>query len=78
MKDKTLLNLLENYLLDETKDLENYIIKNSDKISKNDYKKLTLVLLKKRFFDYVNCNHYINVIENIDNEEFINDENNYI
>lgn len=79
MKDKKLLDLLDNYLLfnegEEKEELKQYI--NNNDISKEDYKKLSLVLIQKNLFDYIDCNNFKKVINNIDNIDFMNDEDNY-
>lgn len=77
MEDKALLGVIEDYLLfNDKEELENYIKNNA--ITGQDYKKLTLVLLKNEMFDYINCNQFKNVINHIDDDDFMNDEDNYI
>lgn len=77
MKDIKLLELLENYfLMNECEELVNYIKR--VEIDESDYKKIILCLAKKDLFNYADCNCYKKLIENIDNEDFMNDESNYI
>lgn len=79
MKDKKLLELLDNYfLLDEKEEIKDYILANFNKISKNDLKKAILSLLNRNIFLWCNCNRYKDVISNIDNIDYMNNEDNYI
>lgn len=83
MKDKELLRLISEYV-EFTNDIQlkntiyEYIIKNYDNISKEDLKKASLVFLKYDMFDFVNCNKYEQVINNIDNTTWLDDEDNYL
>lgn len=75
MKDKTLLDLLESYLLGIDDSLFIYIKKH--KIDEEDKKKIDLCLqLGKAFWENINSNRIKAIILNIDNEDFINDEDN--
>ncbi len=79
MRDKKLLELLDNYfLLNEKEDIKKYILNNYNKISKNDLKKVILSLINRSIFEWCNCNKYQDVISNIDNADYMNDEDNYI
>ena len=76
MNDKKLLGYLNDYFLMGDCYIEDYV-KNND-ISQHDYKLLTLSLLNINLFKSINCNIYEKVINNIDNEDFMNDEENYL
>lgn len=78
MKNKQLLELLKNYLLKiENKDTIFQYIKTHN-ISNNDMNKLEKVLSMGSFWEYVNLNNIEKIIDNIDNENFMNNENNFI
>lgn len=78
MEDKQLLELLKNYLLKiENKDTIFQYIKTHN-ISNNDMNKLEKVLSMGSFWEYVNLNNIEKIIDNIDNENFMNNENNFI
>lgn len=78
MKNKQLLELLKNYLLKiENKDTIFQYIKTHN-ISNNDMNKLEKVLSMGNFWEYVNLNNIEKIIDNIDNENFMNNENNFI
>ena len=75
MKDKTLLDLLESYLLGIDDSLFIYI--KEHKIDEEDRKKIGLCLqLGKAFWENINSNRIKTIIFNIDNENFMNDEDN--
>ena len=75
MKDKTLLDLLESYLLGIDDNLFVYI--RQHKIDEEDKKKMDLCLqLGKAFWENINSNRIKTIIFNIDNENFMNDEDN--
>ena len=79
MRDKKLLELLDNYFsLNEKEDIKNYILNNYNKINKNDLKKVILSLLNRSTFEWCNCNKYKDVISNIDNLDYMDNEDNYI
>ena len=79
MRDKKLLELLDNYFsFNEKEDVKNYILNNYNKISKNDLKKVILSLLNRSIFECCNCNKYQDVISNIDNLDYMDNEDNYI
>lgn len=78
MENKQLLELLKNYLLKiENKDTIFQYIKTHN-ISNNDMNKLEKVLSMGSFWEYVNLNNIEKIIDNIDNENFMNNENNFI
>lgn len=78
MENKQLLELLKNYLLKiENKDTIFQYIKTHN-ISNNDMNKLEKVLSMGNFWEYVNLNNIEKIIDNIDNENFMNNENNFI
>ena len=75
MKDKTLLDLLESYLLGIDDSLFIYI--KETRIDEEDKKKIDLCLqLGKAFWENINSNRIKTIIFNIGNEDFINDEDN--
>lgn len=75
MKDKELLKLLENYIVKlDGGELNEYIWNND--ICQEDLRRTALVLSKGDFWDYIDTNKAIDIIENIDNIDFLNDENN--
>lgn len=78
MEDKQLLKILKNYLLkiDNKDSIFQYIKRHN--VSNNDLNKLEKVLSMGNFWEYVNSNNIEKIIENIDNENFMNDENNYM
>ena len=79
MKDKKLLELLDNYFsFNEKEEIKDYILANFDKISKNDLKKAILSLLNKNIFFYADIRTYQDIINNIDNKNWLNNESNYI
>lgn len=79
MKNKKLLDLLDNYFsFDEKNNLQEYILTNFDKISQNDLKKTILSLLNKNIFFYADIRKYQDIINNIDNKTWLNNESNYI
>lgn len=82
MRDKELLRLISEFVCLKDNNLREtiyyYINKNIDNIDKEDLKKASLVFLKIDTFDYINCNYYEDFIENIDNYDYINDEENYM
>ena len=78
MENKQLLELLKNYLLKiENKDTIFQYIKTHN-ISNNDMNKLEKVLSMGSFWEYINLNNIEKIIDNIDNENFMNNENNFI
>lgn len=78
MENKQLLELLKNYLLKiENKDTIFQYIKTHN-ISNNDMNKLEKVLSMGNFWEYVNLNNIEKIIDNIDNENFMNNENNFV
>ena len=75
MKDKKLLGLLENYIIKiDSGELNEYIRKNT--ICSEDLKRVALVLSKGTFWDYVDVNKAVKIINNIDNIDFMDNENN--
>lgn len=78
MEDKILLDLIESFLLKlDNGELFDYILKN--KIKEEDMKKLSLCLSKSfDFWNSINCNRFKVVIQNIDNINFIDNEDNYL
>lgn len=75
MKDKELLKLLENYIIKlDSGELNRYIWNND--ICLEDLRRVALVLSKGDFWDYVDVNNAVDIINNIDNIDFLNDENN--
>ena len=75
MKDKELLKLLENYIIKlDSGELNEYIWNND--ICQEDLRRTALVLSKGDFWDYIDTNKAIDIIENIDNIDFLDDENN--
>lgn len=76
MEDKILLEHLNNYFLKTDTDIDSYIKHNE--ISLHDYKLLTLSLLSELLFECIPCYNYKKVINNIDNKDFMNDEENYL
>ena len=75
MKDKKLLGLLENYIIKiDSGELNEYIRKNT--ICSEDLKRVALVLSKGTFWDYVDVNKAVSIINNIDNIDFMDDESN--
>ena len=78
MKDKILLDLIEDFLLEfDDGELFDYILKN--KIKEEDMKKLALCLAKGfDFWNSINCNRFKVVIQNIDDISFIDNEDNYL
>ena len=75
MKDKELLKLLENYIIKlDSGELNGYIWNND--ICLEDLRRVALVLSKADFWDYVDVNNAVDIINNIDNIDFLNDENN--
>lgn len=75
MKDKELLKLLENYIVKlDSGELNEYILNND--ICQEDLRRTSLVLSKGDFWDYIDVNKAIDIIENIDNIDFLDDENN--
>ena len=79
MKDKKLLELLENYFsFNEKEEIKDYIFSNFEKISKNDLKNIILSLLDKNIFFYADIKHYQEIIKNIDNKNWLDDESNYM
>ena len=79
MKDKKLLELLENYFsFNEKEEIKDYIFTNFDKINKNDLKKIILSLLDKNIFFNADIGKFQEIIKNIDNKNWLDDESNYI
>lgn len=76
MNNKKLMELLEEHFISNKKNEFVDFIKNTE-LTINDYKKLALVLIQAKLFDYIPIYNYAKVIENIDNEEFMNNEENY-
>ena len=80
MKNEKLKDLLIDALLCDAErgKLTEYIKKNYKEISDSDFKKVVLSLLNQNnLFDYIPCCNYSVVIDNIDDDEFLNDEDNY-
>ncbi len=75
MKDNELLKLLENYIIKlDSGELNEYIWNND--ICLEDLRIVALVLSKGNFWDYVDVNKAVYIINNIDNIDFLNDESN--
>lgn len=75
MKDKKLLGLLENYIIKiDSGELNEYIRKNT--ICSDDLKRVALVLSKGTFWDCVDVNKAVSIINNVDNIDFMDDESN--
>ena len=75
MQDKKLLELLENFVIKlDNGELNEYIWNNY--ICQGDLRRTALVLSKGDFWDCIDTTKTIDIIENIDNFDFLNDENN--
>ena len=74
-------DLLEDYISCEScenrKKLKEYIKNN--KLTEKEYRTIILTILNiKNLFDYIPCYNYRIVMENIENEEFLDNEDNYM
>ena len=76
MKDKKLLELIDELVFGNGSEaLYNYILKND--IDKHDLKLCALALANYKMFDYIDCRQFTDIIENLDNEEFMDNETNF-
>ena len=75
MSDKKLLDLVENFLVGlDDGELFDYL--KSVDLKVNDVYKIALCFAKGKMWEYVDCNKIRDIIENIDNDDFMNDEYN--